>query len=59
MLTYTVVEADLPGPLVNTVIVTGAPFSGPPITATALSSVTLLSVSPKDSVYLPVVIKNH
>jgi uncharacterized repeat protein (TIGR01451 family) len=37
---YEVISADLPGPLVNTVVVTGLPPSGPPVSATATATVT-------------------
>ena len=39
--TYTVVEADLPGPLVNTATISGTDPDGNPITATAAASVDL------------------
>jgi uncharacterized repeat protein (TIGR01451 family) len=40
-LTYLVTEADLPGPLVNTVVVTGTPSSGPTVTVTDTATVQL------------------
>ncbi len=56
-LTHTVVAGDLPGPLVNTVVVTGTPLEGPVVTAAAKVSVALLP--PDESVYLPLIVKNH
>jgi uncharacterized repeat protein (TIGR01451 family) len=45
ILTYTVVEGDWPGPLTNTVTVSGTPPSGPDVTATADESVGLTSIT--------------
>jgi hypothetical protein len=56
VLAYTVIEADLPGPLVNTVIVTGTPLVGVSVTATDTVSVTL--TTPEYHAWLPVVYKN-
>jgi len=55
VLTYTVVEGDLPGPLVNTVTVTGTPPAGNPVTGTDTVSVTLLPAGYR--IYLPLVIR--
>ncbi|MCL4303384.1 MAG: SBBP repeat-containing protein [Anaerolineae bacterium] len=59
-LTYTVIAANLPGPLANTVIVTGTPPEGPVVTAAATASVALLlpDHGPDESVYLPLIVKN-
>jgi hypothetical protein len=61
MLVYTVITADLPGPLTNTVVVTGLPSNDPAITGTASASVTLIPPDdgPATSIYLPVIIKNN
>ncbi|GIK36253.1 MAG: hypothetical protein BroJett011_00860 [Chloroflexota bacterium] len=60
-LTYNVIAANLPGPLVNTVIVTGTPPEGLAVTAVATASVALLPPNngPDESVYLPVIVKNR
>lgn len=60
-LTYTIIAADLPGPLTNTVVVSGTPSYGPVITAAAQAVVSLLpaETGPDHPVYLPVVVKNH
>jgi hypothetical protein len=60
-LTYTVIAANLPGPLANTVVVTGTPPEGPVVTATANASVTLLPPDngSDESVYLPLIVKNN
>ena len=55
-LTYTVVSGDLPGPLANTVTVTGTPSFGDPVTDTASVSVNL--AGGQNRVYLPLVVKN-
>jgi uncharacterized repeat protein (TIGR01451 family) len=56
VLTYTVIEADLPGPLVNTVVVTGTPPVGAIVTATDTVSVTLTTET--QHVWLPVAYRN-
>ncbi len=59
-LTYTVVEADLPGPLTNTVVVTGTAVGGGAVTATGEASVTLRPVDqPNPAIYLPLIVKNN
>ncbi len=59
-LTYTISAADLPGPLTNTVVVSGTPPVGPVITTVAQAAVSLLpAAGPDHPVYLPVVVKNH
>jgi uncharacterized repeat protein (TIGR01451 family) len=40
-LTYLVTEADLPGPLVNTVVVTGTPISGPRVVVSDTATVNV------------------
>ncbi len=57
ILTYTVVENDLPGPLTNTIVVTGV-FLTEEITGITSMSVTLLENSSDNHVYLPVILKN-
>ncbi len=52
-LTYTIVEDDLPGPLTNTIIVTGI-FHTEAITATTSISVTLLE---RKQICLPIILK--
>ncbi|MCL4297442.1 MAG: hypothetical protein KJ077_17015 [Anaerolineae bacterium] len=42
-LTYTVLAGNFPGPLTNTVGVTGTPASGPQVTAAAVATVTVQS----------------
>lgn len=54
ILTYTVSELDLPGPLVNTVTVTGTPPSGFPITGTAVVTITLQGIVTR-SLFLPLI----
>jgi uncharacterized repeat protein (TIGR01451 family) len=56
VLTYTVVEGDLPGPLVNTVIVTGTLLAGNSVTDTDTASVTLAAV--KHHIWLPLVYRH-
>ncbi len=51
-LTYTVGEGDLPGPLTNTVTVTGTPPTGSPVTAQDSANVTLI---PRYAIFLPLV----
>jgi uncharacterized repeat protein (TIGR01451 family) len=53
VLTHTVIEGDLPGPMVNTVLVTGTPPVGAIVTATDTVSVTL--TTEMYHVWLPVV----
>ncbi len=53
-LTYAVQASDLPGPLVNTVTVSGTPTVGPPLTAQATATVDLKS---RLILYLPLVAK--
>jgi uncharacterized repeat protein (TIGR01451 family) len=58
ILTYTVIEADLPDPLTNTVIVTGT-FIDQKITATVNASVSVFSeISPNEQLYLPLILKD-
>lgn len=58
ILTYTVTEADLPGPLTNTVIATGI-FSSEETTAAASISVILHSgITPNEQVYLPLILRS-
>jgi uncharacterized repeat protein (TIGR01451 family) len=57
VLTYTVTGGDLPGPLVNTVVVTGTPPVGASVTGTVTASVTLTGT--EYHVWLPVVYKNY
>jgi uncharacterized repeat protein (TIGR01451 family) len=57
-LTHLVAGSNLPGPLTNTVIVTGSPSSGPVITGTAQASVMLISPFEDNSVYLPLIVKS-
>lgn len=57
VLTYTVIEGDLPGPLVNTVIVTGTLLAGTSVTDTDTVSVALTPIV--YYVWLPVVTKNY
>jgi hypothetical protein len=61
LLTHTVIAANLPGPLTNTVVVTGTPPEGPVVTAVAVVSVALLPPDddPEESLYLPVIVKNN
>jgi uncharacterized repeat protein (TIGR01451 family) len=56
-LTYTVGEDDLPGPLTNTVVVTGTPAVGADVTAT--DSATVALVETRYRVFLPVVFREH
>lgn len=59
ILTYTVVKADLPGPLMNAVMVT-ATFINGKITATAKTSVRLSSEDETDQqMYFPIILKRH
>jgi hypothetical protein len=59
-LSYTVAEADLPGPLINTVAGTGT-WSGGVITATTNASIILLPIggTQNSEVYLPLIIKDN
>jgi len=55
--TYTVTESDLPGPLTNTVTVTGTPPAGDAVTNTAITTVSL---KPKGTIiYLPIVLHKY
>jgi uncharacterized repeat protein (TIGR01451 family) len=54
-LTYTVVAGDLPGPLTNTVVVTGTPPLGPAVSA----NTTLILTLNMSRIYLPLVIMNE
>jgi uncharacterized repeat protein (TIGR01451 family) len=56
VLTYTVIEGDLPGPLVNTVVVTGTPPVGAVVTGTDTITVTLTR---GHHIWLPVVLRNY
>ena len=56
-LTYTVMKSDLPGPIANTVIVTGTPPTGPDVSAMANESVNLTSTDTWSTVYLPLIFK--
>lgn len=56
VLTYTVTEGDLPGPLVNTVVVTSTPPVGASVTATDTVSVTLTTT--EYHVWLPIAYRN-
>jgi hypothetical protein len=60
--TYTVQEADLPGPLVNSVTVTGTPSSDPDVTDTATVEVYLKPAPdptpPKYFIYLPLAVRD-
>lgn len=58
ILTYTISEADLPGPTTNTVVVTGTSLSNKIVTATTIISVTLESNSIQQ-MYLPLILKNR
>ncbi|MFQ5401591.1 MAG: Ig-like domain-containing protein, partial [Anaerolineae bacterium] len=42
-LSYAVVESDLPGPITNTVVVTGTPLVGPDVSGSDIASVDLTS----------------
>ena len=55
ILTYTVVESDLPGPLTNTVVVTGTPPWGPAVTA---ETTLALTIGQDYIVYLPLVLRD-
>jgi len=55
-LTYTVIEGDMPGPLTNTVTVTGTPTLGLPVTAKAGFVLTL--GEPWEIIYLPLVLSS-
>ena len=61
-ISYVVVESDLPGPLTNTVIVSGTPPMGADVTATGDAAVSLVPGEPpgpsKHLVFLPLVTKN-
>jgi len=52
--TYVVSKTDLPGPLTNTVTVTGTPLIGPAVTATATETVIII----RWAVYLPFLLKD-
>ncbi|HEB64836.1 MAG TPA: hypothetical protein ENJ02_04760, partial [Chloroflexi bacterium] len=54
ILTYTVSEGDLPGPLVNTVTVTGTPPAGAPVSATDSASVNVI---PRYTIFLPLTMR--
>jgi hypothetical protein len=54
-LIYTVQDGDLPGPLVNTVSVSGTTSVGPPLTVTAMDTATV-DLPGVFSVYLPVIL---
>jgi uncharacterized repeat protein (TIGR01451 family) len=54
-LTYTVVEANLPGPLTDTATVTGTLFDGSKITNTTSISVALSEDTSGEHIYLPVI----
>ena len=54
ILTYTVSEGDLPGPLVNTVTVTGTPPAGAPVSATDSASVNVI---PHYTIFLPLTMR--
>ena len=56
VLAYTVVTGDLPGPLVNTVTVTGTPLVGNDVTASDTATVTL---NPSWYIYLPLVLADY
>jgi len=56
MLSYTIRAADLPGPLTNTVTVSGTAAEGLPLVATATDRVAL-NLEPLTNVFLPVVVK--
>jgi hypothetical protein len=56
ILTYTVVEADLPGPLTNIVVITGD-SPGEKITATTKLSVLLKRANKQ--FYLPLILKSN
>ncbi len=59
VLTYTVAAGDLPGPLVNTVTVTGTPLVGSDVTASDTATVTLTTLNPSWHIYLPLVLANY
>jgi uncharacterized repeat protein (TIGR01451 family) len=54
-LIYTVQDSDLPGPLVNTVSVSGTTSVGPPLTVTAMDTATV-DLPGVFSVYLPIIL---
>lgn len=56
VLTYTVTQSDLPGPLINTVVVTGTSLFGDMVTNTDSFAVSLLRAS--THIYLPLLVKN-
>ena len=56
ILTYTITALDLPGPLTNTVIVTGTAPGGSDVTAWATATVTL---NPYFRIYLPLIMLNQ
>ncbi|HFD39970.1 MAG TPA: hypothetical protein ENJ31_09045, partial [Anaerolineae bacterium] len=56
VLAYTVVTGDLPGPLVNTVTVTGTPLVGNDVTASDTATVTL---NLSWYIYLPLVLADY
>jgi uncharacterized repeat protein (TIGR01451 family) len=56
-LSYTVLASDLPGPLVNKVVVTGDSVPGGSVTGDDTVSVTLTSTPPTE-IYMPLIFKN-
>jgi len=60
VLTYVVKADDLPGPLLNTVIVSGTPPLGSPVSATAVAAVNLINLeSNTHLIYLPLIMKQN
>ena len=55
--TYTVTESDLPGPLTNTVTVTGTPPAGDVVSNTATATVSLKPTG--TIIYLPIVLNKY
>jgi uncharacterized repeat protein (TIGR01451 family) len=53
-LTYTVQQSDLPGPLENTVTVTGTPIAGAPVVVSAQATVTIEPAGPTQ-LFLPAI----
>ncbi len=54
-LTYTVKASDLPGPLLNTVTMTGTTSTGPVITVTSTATAVVNLITPPGQVYTPAI----
>jgi uncharacterized repeat protein (TIGR01451 family) len=57
-LTYTIVDSDLPGPLTNTVTVSGTTLSSPSVTITATNAAAI-DLQTQRRIFLPLLFKDH